>query len=349
VKRTSIALACALAMSCIPAAAEPGTVKHWAAFPGRDVRAVAFRGYDVGGEPNFVAVQGRDSFVYLRGRLGLYRIFDLSGRNERVADTSECSGWFESQGADFRSGMPVAICARASQIILASAGYHRHVRTPVPTWPGAFRMQGQYRIDERFLTSVIPAANGGYWFAYGYPGGLGRIWPSGRATLHHLAGLGRFRSIAAVGDDVYVMDDECRIAHVRGLRLLTLDAFGTDCGDRRSYWRTNGVAAGADGTVWLFGNGQVERRTLAGRRRRWKLAMTVRALAVARDGTAYAVGADPADRQARALLATIAPGRPPVLRTLPEYGVEAIAIDGRDRIWLSVPQWHAAAVIAAPG
>ena len=141
-KAFSIAIACVLATAWLPCAAQAGPVKYWDAFPGREVRAVALRGELLGGEMTFTVLQGRDGYVYLRGRRGLYRMLDVDGRYERVADTSECSGWFESQGADLRDRVPRAICARAAEIILALAQDHRHIRAPVPTWPGAVQTVG---------------------------------------------------------------------------------------------------------------------------------------------------------------------------------------------------------------
>jgi hypothetical protein len=346
VKAVSLALACVLSTSSLPSTAVAAPVKHWKAFPGREVRAIALRGDLLGGESSFTAVQGRDGYVYLRGRRGLYRMLDVDGRYERVADTSECSGWFESQGTDLRSRVPRAICTRAAEIILAGARDHGHIRTPVPTWPGALRTVGQYRIDQRYLTAVLPAASGGYWFVYGYPGGLGRIRPSGRAELRHITALGRIRSVAALGEDVYAMDDECRVAHLRGLVVLAIDVFDRRCA--RPYWPTDRIVAGADGAAWLIGDGIVERRRPVGRWYRWKIPMTARDVAVSRDGTGYVVGVAPSDRSGRAMLAVLAPGRPPLVRVLPEYDVGSIAIDGRGRTWLSVPYWHAA-VLISPG
>lgn len=165
--------------------------------------------------------------------------------------------------------------------------------------------------------------------------------------LRHVEGLDRIRSVAAIGEDVYAMDDRCRVAHLRDLALLAIDVFDRGC--TQAHWQSDRIDAGADGAAWLIGAGLVERRPLAGRQNRWKIAITATDVAVARDGTAYVVGVAPSDRSGRAMLAVLAPGRAPIVRVLPEFNVESIAIDGRDRIWLGVPFWHAAVLVSPRG
>ncbi len=364
--------AVATSIAFIVAAAAPaaaGPVKHWGTFPGREVRAVAFRGDAMGSEPSFVAVQGRDGYVYLRGRFGLYRVLALDGSSERVADTSHCSGWFESQGADTRSFVPRAICDRASEIIIAvSTALHLHVRTPAPDWSAAIpkvEICGYdqpaggtpspvtCRRDSRFLTAVVPAAGGGYWFANGMVGGIGRVWPSGRAAVAPLAGFRRILSVAARGEDVYLIDERCRFGHVRGLTLVDSHRIGgRGC---HGYFPSASVVATGDGALWALGSssGIVERYGGDGSHRAWTLAMIPAGVAVSRDGTAYVLGytREASLRFARPAIAAIAPHRVPQVRLLPmgHVGMMSIAIDARDRLWISDPLWHAAALISPTG
>jgi hypothetical protein len=347
VRRSVVAVAVSAALALVAGAAPAGAgpVKHWGTFPGREVRAVAMRGERFGGENRYSALQGRDGYVYVRGRLYLYRVLDEDGRTEAVADTSRCSGWFESQGIDERTRVPRALCTRAAQIIVASATRHQHIRIPTPAWSGAFRYVGQDRVDNRYLTSVVPAAGGGYWYGFAVPGAVGRVWPSGRTVLRHIPGLGKVQMIAAAGNDVYVADDRCRVAHLRALVLLDLHDY--DCS---SYWNWNrsAVTRTSDGAVWILspGDGTVERRRGDGTRAHWNVGMSPASVAVARDGTAYVLGVARGGRDAHPVIATIAPGRAPKVRVLPMRYAETIAIDGRDRIWISDPFDHAFAVIA---
>ena len=326
------------------ALADAGPVKHWGTFPGREVRAVAFRGERFGGENRYSAVQGRDGYVYVRGRLSLYRVLDADGRTEPVAETWACSGWFESQGIDDRTRVPRAICTRAAQIIVASATRHEHIRVPTPAWTGAFTSSGQYRIDNRYLTSVVPAAGGGYWYAFAVPGAVGRVWPSGRAMLRHVPGLGTVHSIAAAGEDVYAADDQCIVAHLHGLVLVELHRY--DCASPYGY--RFAVVTTSDGAVWILdpADGGVERRGSHGERARFTLPMSPTSVAVARDGTAYVLGLPPGGRGLHPTIAVIAPGAAPKVSVLPMLNAETIAIDGRDRIWISDPLDHAFAMIA---
>jgi hypothetical protein len=326
------------------ARADAGPVKHWGAFPGREVRAVAIRGERFGGENRYNAVQGRDGYVYVRGRLFLYRVLDEDGRTEPVAETWACSGWFESQGVDDRTRVPRALCARAAQIIVASATRHQHIRVPTPEWAGAFTNAGQYRIDNRYLTSVVSAAGGGYWYAFAVPGAIGRVWPSGRTTLRRIPGLGTVHIIAAAGDDVYAADDQCNVARLRGLVLVERHRY--DCS--LPYGYRLAVVTTSDGAVWILNraDGTVERRGLHGERARFTLPMGPTSVAVARDGTAYVLGVPQGGRGAHPTIAVIARGVAPQVSVLPMLNAATIAIDARDRIWISDPLDHAFAVIA---
>ena len=342
-RRSVVAAAAVLAVVAGAARAGAGPVKHWGPFPGREVRALAMRGDRFGGETRYDAVQGRDGYVYVRGRLGLYRVLDDGGRIEDVADTAQCSGWTESHGVDDRTRVPRAICTRAAQIIVASATRHRHVRVGTPGWPGAFRYVGRDRLDDRYLTTVVPANGGGYWYGFAVPGAVGRVAPSGRAELHRIPGLGPVTSMVAAGDDVYVTDG-CRVVHLRGFAVI----------DQRDYdclpsWNHATLTQTSDGAVWVCnpGDGVVERRGRGGARSEWKLRMSPASVAVTRDGTAYVLGlTGGGDQRAHPTIAVIAPGSAPQIRVLPMLGAETIAVDGRDRIWISDPLDHAFAVIA---
>lgn len=325
--------------------ADAGPVKHWGTFPGREVRALALRGYVFGAEPSYTTVQGRDGYVYLRGRFGLYRVLDADGTVRRVADTSQCGGWTESHGADLRTLVPRAICSRASEIIVASSRVHVHLRMPVPTTPDAFSTVGTYRVDERFLTDVVPADDGGYWFAYGDARTVGRSGP-GVARLLHLDGLGRVRGIAVRGGDLYVVDDKCTLGHVRAMELVEAARFDAVC-------RPSGIGpplvSTRDGAVWVLHGPFVERIGPDGCRRDWRLGMFASGVAVTRDGTAYVLGSTSLTYTAHPVVAVIPPHGLPDVRVLPMRSVGHIAVDGRDRIWISDPGDHGAAVIAPAG
>ena len=345
-RRSIVAVASVLALALVTSAAcaDAGPVKHWGTFPGREIRAVAIRGERFGGENRYTAVQGRDGYVYVRGRLFLYRVLDEDGRTEPVAETWACSGWFESQGIDDRTRVPRAICTRAAQIIVASAARHEHIRVPAPAWTGAFTYAGRDRVDNRYLTSVVPAAGGGYWYAFAVQGAVGRIWPSGRSTLRHISGLGMVHSIAAAGADLYAADDQCRVAHLRAMTLLEMRQY--DCASHYGYGFA--VVKTSDGAVWTLNpiDGRVERRGPHGERAVFTLPMSPTSVAVARDGTAYVLGVPLGGRGIHPTIAVIAPGIAPKVSVLPMLNAATIAIDGRDRIWISDPLDHAFAVIA---
>jgi hypothetical protein len=333
------ALAFTLLVGAAHRSADAGPVKHWGTFPGAEVRAIAFRGGDFGAEPGFTAIQGRDGYIYLRGRYGLYRVLDRDGRNERIADTSECAGLWESQGVDDRTWVPRAICTRASEIILASATWHEHIRTPLPPWAGpSVPTPG----DDRYLTAVVPAAGGGYWFSYGFVGGVGRTFSTGRGIVRRYTTMGTLSGIAPAGADLYVANDACQVVRIRRWQVVSTRTY--DCPPNAGQH----LVATADGAVWrIAGEGILERRGGDGTFARWRLAIAPNDVAVARDGTAYVLGAAAGDRHA--MIAVIRHGRAPQIRVLPMEGAGTIAIDRRDRLWISVPSMHAAALIALHG
>lgn len=338
---THVALAIVVAFVAATNRAEAGPVKNWAAFPDREVRAIALRGDWFGREPNFTVAQGRDGYVYLRGRYGLYQVVDDDGRNAPVADTAACSGYFESHGVDDRTPVPRALCSRANMIIVAAATWHDHIRTPTPNWPGQPGKPPDDVLRERYLTAVVPAAGGGYWFAYSSHG-VGRVYPSGRSTLRRVPALGSIVGMAASGDDVYVVDTDCRVAHLRGLALVGVQ--GDRCGEYYA-WQQRLVST-PDGAVWILSpaSGVAERHGSDGSTRRWKLGMNPIDVAVTHDGTAYMLGNAGTDGQA--VIAIIRSGKKPDVRAVPVNRPGSITVDARDRLWITVPMWHAAAIIA---
>ncbi len=335
------ALVCAFA-SASASRAGAGPIKHWGTFPGRDVRALSFSGGGIGAEPKFTALQGRDGYVYIRGRFGLYRILDDTGRNVQIADTSRCGGWYKSADVDVRGTVPRAICNSAGRIIETSTTYHRSWRVPVPSWLGGVDETNRVTAS---LTEVIAADDGGFWYAYGKARGIGRVWPSGRAVLRRYPGVGAITSIAAAGDDLYFVDDECVLGRLHGLALVVSHAVPCGGGDAQ-------VVATSDGGVWTLGgrSGAVERYGRDGSHRSWRLSMDPTGVAVSRDGTAYVLGyQQPVSWKSQPVIAVIAPGRKPDLRLLPTSDAGSIAIDGRDRLWISAPRAHGATVIAPKG
>ncbi|HEY4440792.1 MAG TPA: hypothetical protein VGN14_10060 [Candidatus Elarobacter sp.] len=319
-------------------------MKHWAIFPGRTVRAISFRGLQIGGENRFHVVQGRDGRLYVRGRLGLYRITD-SGANERLEDTSECSGRAESQGADTRTPLPRAICARANVIILAAPSWHRHIAAIPPWWPAGFATRGGYRFDDRYLTAVIPADNGSFWIAFGALHAVGRVDAGGTTTLRLVTGIGSIRSMAVLGDDVYLAGERCAVAHLRGLTIVERIKGGCVSAAR---WRTVSAVSAGGATWLLYPDGAVVARSRRGERR-WKLPFWPVSVAVTRDGKAYVLGPKDIRRWGHPMIAMLPPAGKARIDNLPMEEADAIDVDGRDRLWIADWLDHAAALVAAPG
>jgi hypothetical protein len=353
--------------------ADTGPVKHWAAFPGRDVRAVSFRGDPMGAEPSYRAVAGRDGLTYLRGRFGLYRLLGDDGRYEKVADTGQCSGWSESHGADAYVRVPAAVCSRASTIIVAMPTWHKHIRTPAPNWPDAFASIGRYRVDERYLTAVIADADG-YWFAYGAAGGYGYMPRSGRgATLWDVSriegararGMRRFDAFGHVGGDAYVVSPCTGLRFDRRTRRLIGDAgtyvIGLRAGRvvaRRRYpclgYEFSAIRPAPDGSLWIaIGGAKRVEHVRANGFASFTVGMVPRDVAVTKDGTAYVLGLDrfsnSVDGRGHPVVGIIAPNGRPDVRTLPMTEADSISIDGSDRIWIAAASIHAAALVSARG
>jgi hypothetical protein len=72
-------------------------------------------------------------------------------------------------------------------------------------------------------------------------------------------------------------------------------------------------------------------------------------VAATRDGTAYVLGSSARQWPSHSMIATIAPHGPPIVRRLPMQNAQSIAVDGRDRIWITNVYDHAAAMISPPG
>lgn len=335
------ALACTFALAAAPPAGA-GPIKHWAAFPGREVRALSLSGSGVGSEPRFTAVQGRDGYVYIRGQFGLYRVLDDTGRNVQIANNSGCTGWYKLTDVDVRSTIPRAICNSAGEIIVTSTTYRRRWPVPAPNWIG--QIDATNRVTGS-LTNVLTSDDGGFWFVYGMARGIGRVWPSGRAVLRQYPGVGAITSIAAAGRDLYFVDDECVLGRLRGLALVA--SYHVPCGRGDAK-----VVATTDGAVWMLGgaSGSVSRYGRDGSRSSWSLGMKPTGVAVSRDGTAYVLGYQlPVSWKSHPLIAVIAPGRKADLRVLPTLDAGSIAIDARDRLWISAPLAHGVTVIAPKG
>ncbi|HEX3549516.1 MAG TPA: hypothetical protein VHT53_04035 [Candidatus Elarobacter sp.] len=339
----AIALA-ALAALCATASAaraDIGAPKHWTAFPGREVRAVSLRGTLFGSEPSFTIVQARDGNVYLRGRFGLYRFREDGREPQAVVDTTECSGWWESHGADTRTPVPLALCSRAQDIIVVGQRAHRHLRVPYPN-----PVQPLRKWDGRELTGVVADGDGGYWFAYGEADAIGHVRRDGRASLWPDLSLARDFSMSVSGGDAFATDAQCRLVRIRAGRLRTLDAADPACYGT-GYWAA--VVTTRDGSVWRLHLNRVERVTPAGVKTRWTLPMSAIGVAVTRDGTAFVLGGAAERPAARATVAVIRRRRAPVVYRVPMTSADGIAVDARDRIWITDFFDHAAALISPPG
>ena len=333
------AAAIVLASMLVASQATAGPVKHWAIFPGRTVRAIALRGDQLSSEPRFFVAEARDKNIYIRGVFGLYRLLDDQGHYARVAYTGDCAGYSEAHGADLRGSLPRAICSRAADIILVGGQRNVHIRTPAAFWPPS--LDRYSRGDRRFLTAVTPAIGGGYWFGYATPGAIGRVRSTGRSESRHFVGVGSIKAMAALGHDVYVVDDDCNFGRIRSWRLI--ETWQNEC--RRS-WPNNAFNVTRDGAVWMTGGSSLERRDQSGGRRRWQLAMSATGVAVTRDGTAYVLGYRASGAKVpHPALGVISRGVPTV-RTLPMTDVGSIYVDDRDRIWITDPYDHAVALIS---
>ncbi len=335
-RRRAAAVSVALLLSfAAPQRADAGAIKHWGTFPGREVRAVAFRGAEMGANPGLGVVPGRDGYVYVLGKWGVYRVLDADGRWQKVLTPAACAG---GGAVDVSTWIPSLVCARNGRLVRERAG-GRVERFPIPRprWAGASDV---YSSDYDVVTGIFPGRDGAIWFAYGYARGIGYRDAAGHTTLWHVAGLSVVRHVEVLGDDVYLADESCRVAHVRASGLVGVEEFHCD--------RSNTVVAmrRTKDMLWLvFGNDvvSIDRR---GRRQRRRLPISAQSIAVDRGGTTYVLGAD--DR-GHAAIATIDPHGSIESRTLPMQYPDSIAFDQRGRLWIGVSFWRAFAVVAPKG
>ncbi len=332
--RTILYMTAAFAMAAATGAvAGAGPVKHWGVLPGREIRTVPLRGV-MSSESVLDVVPGRDGWIYVRGKNAVYRLLGTAGAFAPVASFDWCDD--RQARAVVPYATPAFACV-AKNIIVEMKGTSQYRRVlPQPQWSGG---PDVYHFDYPFVTSIDRAASGRWWFAYGYAGGIGYSDPDGRTRLVQLQGLPPIRSVARLGDDLFVGADGCVLARVRDFTVR-----GTErvC--------TTPIApqiVRTAGALWVLTGFDVERRDVAGSVRRWHFDDSVNSVAYDRaSGTAYLLGGSFAGRN---VLITI--GRDGVAHStrLPMTGGSSIAVDGRGRIWISVPSWHALAAIAPEG
>jgi hypothetical protein len=320
-----------LASTGRPAVAGP--VKHWAALPGREIRTVALRGA-MSSESVLDVVPGIDGWIYVRGKNAVYRLLGTEGAFAPVASFDWCDD--RQARAVVPYATPAFACV-AKNFIVEMKGTTQYRRVlPRPDWSGASDV---YNGDYPFVTSIDRAASGRWWFAYGYASGLGYSDPDGRTRLAQVHGLPPIRGVARLGDDLFVAADGCVLARVRDFVVR-----GTEhpCTSPMAPQ----IVRTAD-ALWVLTEFDVERRDVTGAVRRWHFGDRVNSVAYDRvSHTAYFLGGGYAERNV-----LIAIGRDGVAHTtrLPMTGGTSIAVDGRGRIWISVPNSHALAAIAPDG
>jgi hypothetical protein len=320
-------------------------VKHWASLPGWDVRAIAMRGDEMGGERFYSIVPGRDGWIYLRGVAGLYRLLDLNGRYERTIKANYCNGGF----VDGSTWIPSAICLhRDGRITRVEVRRTQDFLVGPPLPSSANPLYRQLGLHGGVLTDAIPRAAGGWWFSYGYARELGALDSAGHSTLGHLAGVGVIRQVVALGDAVFVNDDSCRVALVRFLAVQDTDNLG--CVNPYGY----GVArlVRSKQNVYALASssrtpgGVVMRYTSSGSRRSWAVPFVPTDLAQDRSGVTYVLGYEGNWQQGRYFVARLDVNGSVTVRRLPVYEASSIAIDARGRIWLVAPRNHSLIVLS---
>ncbi len=203
------------------------------------------------------------------------------------------------------------------------------------------------RADARELTDIAPSDGGGYWFAYGRAKTVGHV--GGRLGTHsvHLAGLRELRAVAPLGSDLLVDDGACVLGRIDAFALVEAAQYDAPCAEPRP---SPPLTATSDGAVWLLDAPHSIVRIDPDRTRRaWPTSYYPRGVAVARDGTAYVLAMDAMSWQAGYVVIAIPRDGEPQVRTLPMRSAASIAVDGRDRIWITDPRDHAAIVVAPPG
>jgi hypothetical protein len=322
-------LAVALAVFIGGDSVAAGPIKHWGTFPGRDVRAIAFRGDAIGANRVLEAVQGRDGFIYLRGRWGTYRVLDAEGRWQQVGLGNVCAGG----GIDTSTWVPSLVCTRGNEIVRASV-----------TGSTRLRVSRLSSIPVAELSAAIPVSSGGWWFAYGDASALGFRSPTGRSIIRRFPALGPIADLAATGSDLYALLARCRLARFHALALIDLvDLPCSQGGSLLPPWLIQ-----SSGSVWVLMGSSVQRIDTGNVRRTWSLPIRPLDVAVDREGRGYVLGVTSDARRHPALTTIEADGRTET-SLLPMHDVAGIMIDARDRIWIGVPDWHAFAVIAPKG
>lgn len=332
--RTMVYATAVLAMVALtgrPAVAGP--VKHWAALPGREIRTVALRG-TMSSESVLDVVPGSDGWIYVRGKNAVYRLLGIDGAFAPVSSFDWCDD--RQARAVVPYATPAFACV-AKDFVVEMKGTAQYRRVlPRPDWSGSSDVYG---LDYPFVTSIDRAASGRWWFAYGYARGIGYSDPDGRSRLAQLHGLQPIRSVARLGNDLFVAADGCVLARVRDFVVR---------GTERAC--TSPIAPKLVRTadaLWVLTGSDAERRDVTGAVRRWHFRDAVNSVAYDRvSQTAYLLGGSYAARNV-----LIAIGRDGVAHStrLPMTGGWSIAVDGRGRIWISVPTWHALAAIAPDG
>lgn len=313
--------------------ASAGPVKHWAALPGREIRTVALRG-PMSSESVLDVVPGTDGWIYVRGKNAVYRLLGTEGAFAPVASFDWCDD--RQARAVVAYATPAFACV-AKNIIVEMKGTAQYRRVlPRPSWSDTSDV---YRLDYPFVTSIDRAASGRWWFAYGYAGGIGYSDPDGRTRLVKIKGLPPIRSFARFGDDLFVGADGCVLARVRDFIVRDTERICTSP-------IAPEIVRTAD-ALWALSAFDAERYDATGAARRWHFDDRVTGVAYdRRSGTSYLLGGANAGRNV-----LIAIGRDGVAHStrLPMTGGTSIAVDGRGRIWISVPSWHALAALAPDG
>ncbi|HEV3089609.1 MAG TPA: hypothetical protein VGX96_20575 [Candidatus Elarobacter sp.] len=320
--RAALAVAPVLALLLSSAQrADAGPIKHWGTFPGREVRAIAFRGNEMGAEPYLAVIPGRDGYIYLRGKGTLYRVLDANGRYERIPTPASCP--FGT--VDASMWVPGVICEREAE----------RSKLPRPSWRDD---RDPYASDYHILTHSVRLPNGSLWFAYGYARGLGYRDAAGRTVLRRISGLAVVRGVKVFGDDVYLTDDACTVTHLRRFVVVDMQRFGCN--------GSVGMVTVRD-SLWIARDGELVRIGRGGNRTHVRLPFYPMSIAADRHGTTYVLGSM-GDRQHPAIATIDARGRVET-RILPMQYADSLVIDRRDRIWIGVSWWRAFAVVAPKG
>jgi hypothetical protein len=315
-------------------------VKHWASFPGWDVRAVAMRGDEMGGEKFYAIVPGRDGWIYLLGSGGLYRLLDSNGGYKSAIPLQYCA----RGTADASTWVPSVVCLHRDGRI-TRVGIRGGEDFLVPRQSSAGTNDSS-RLEYGILTAATPRAGAGWWFSYGYARAFGSLDAAGHARLARLAGVGIIRQIAPLGDSIYVSDDACHVARLRNLIPKSIESVG--CGRRYGIPRlkTIGRSVYALAPVSWTAGGIVVRYASEGSRQNWIVPLVPIDVAQDSRGQAYVLGFEGDWRNARYFVARLGRDGRALAQRLPVDEAGSIAIDARDRIWLTAPLNHSLIVLS---